>query len=71
MSPSEIVIHSFYHADGSVREIGERPESLTAQQWFNFLYTTVPESAQALAGGRTIFRLGAAQLVELKAQATA
>jgi hypothetical protein len=27
MAPSEIVIHSFYYPDGTVKEIGERPGS--------------------------------------------
>ncbi|MGO9391587.1 hypothetical protein [Rhodoblastus sp.] len=71
MAPTEIVIHARYMPDGSVNEISERPEALTGQQWFNLLCQKVPNAAQALAGGRMIFRLDATELETLKASASA
>jgi hypothetical protein len=66
-----IVIHARYAADGTIREIGERPEGLSDQEWFNFLCKQVPSAAQPLAGGRMVFRLATEQLETLKASAKA
>jgi hypothetical protein len=71
MAPSEIVIHARYAADGSVNEISERPEGVTAQQWFNTLCTKAPNAAHALSGGRMIFRINAGDLDALRAAAAA
>ncbi len=71
MAPTEIVIHARYMADGSIAEISERPESLSAQEWFNLLCVKVPNAAHALAGGRIIFRVNATELETLKAAAAA
>jgi hypothetical protein len=71
MAPSEIIVHARYAPDGSVLEIGERPEGLSSQQWFNFLCVKAPEAAHALSGGRIIFRLPATELETLKAEAIA
>jgi hypothetical protein len=65
------VIHARYAADGSVNEISERPEGVTAQQWFNTLCLKAPNAAHALAGGRMIFRINASELDALKAAAAA
>jgi hypothetical protein len=67
MGTSEIVIHARYAQDGSVSEISERPEGLSAQEWFNLLCVKVPNAAHALSGGRIIFRVDAAELQTLKA----
>ena len=37
MASNATVIHVRFAPDGSVTEIGERPASLTAQQWFDRL----------------------------------
>jgi hypothetical protein len=71
MASDEIVIHARYTADGRIEEISERPESLTHQQWFNFLCKAVPFAAKPLAGGRMVFRLPIVDLEKLKAEATA
>ncbi len=71
MAPTEIVIHARYMPDGSVNEISERPEGVSGQEWFNLLCVKVPNAAQALAGGRMIFRISAAELETLKASASA
>ncbi|WP_294537783.1 hypothetical protein [uncultured Rhodoblastus sp.] len=71
MAPSEIVIHARYEADGSVNEISELPEGVSGQKWFNLLCVKVPHAAQALAGGRMIFRINATELESLKAAAAA
>ena len=71
MAPSQIVIHAFYYPDGTIKEIGQRPEKLTGQQWFNFLCNKVPFAGQALSGGRHVFRLPATDLEALQAEASA
>jgi hypothetical protein len=71
MAPSEIVIHARYAPDGTCQEIGERPASLSAQQWYAFLYEKVGQTAQPLAGGRIIFRVPATELAGLQAAAAA
>ncbi len=71
MAPSEIIIHAFYYPDGTIKEIGQRPEKLTGQQWFNFLCDRIPNLGQALSGGRHIFRVPATDLEALKTEAAA
>ena len=71
MAPTEIVIHARYTADGKIADISDCPESISGQQWFNFLCKQVPNGAQPLAGGRLIFRVPAGDLESLKAAATA
>jgi len=61
------IIHVRFAPNGSVVEIGERPEKLTPQEWFNDLSVKAANHYQALAGGRGVFRLPAAALEELKA----
>jgi len=66
MGTSEIVIHARYAQDGSVSEISERPEGLSAQEWFNLLCVKVPNAAHAV-GWTHHFRVDAAELQTLKA----
>jgi hypothetical protein len=63
------VIHVRFAPDGSVTEIGERPTSLTAQEWFNRLSDKAAASYRSLSGGRGVFRLERAQIETLKATA--
>jgi hypothetical protein len=71
MAPSEIVIHARYAPDGTCMEIGERPTAITPQQWFKYLYENIGETAQALAGGRMIFRVAATDLEKHQTAAAA
>ena len=57
MSETTVVIHVRFAPDGSVTEIGERPEGVTAQLWFNRLSDDAQFNYQALSGGRGVFRL--------------
>jgi hypothetical protein len=69
MALSETVIHAFYYPDGTIKEIGQRPASITGQQWFNFLCNKVPHTGQPLSGGRHVFRVPTTDLEALKAEA--
>lgn len=69
MTTKSVVIHVRFAPDGSVTEIGERPVSLSAQEWFNKLSNAFAESFQALSGGRGAFRLTPDELDTSKAGA--
>ncbi|ODR98133.1 hypothetical protein AUC68_10365 [Methyloceanibacter methanicus] len=60
------MIHVRFSADGSVTEIGERPTSVTPQDWFNRLSDKAGTRYQALSGGRGIFRLPPEDVEALK-----
>ena len=53
------VIHVRFAPNGSVVDIGERPEMLSPQQWFNWLSLNIPATYRALAGGRGVFKVWA------------
>jgi len=63
------LIHVRFAPDGTVFEIGERPESLTAEQWFTRLSEKCGTQFQALSGGRGLFRLDPETVQALKASA--
>ncbi len=67
MSETQIVIHVRFAPDGSVTTIGEQPESLSAQEWFNQLSLTMGPAFQALSGGRGVFRIARTDVDALKA----
>lgn len=69
MSIKSVIIHVRFNPDGSVLEIGERPVSLSAQQWFNKLSETLATSFEALSGGRGVFRLTADEFDSMRAGA--
>ena len=69
MSSTTTVIHVRFAPDGTVFEIGERPQALSAQQWFNRLSETCGTQFQALSGGRGVFRLAPEVVEQLKAGA--
>ncbi len=71
MVATDIVIHGRYAQDGTILEIGERPDGVSPQQWFNLLCVKIPEAAKPLAGGRIIFRVSAPELETLKTEAKA
>ena len=65
---TNIMIHVRFAPDGTVTEIGERPQSLTAQQWFNRLSEEAGTSFLALSGGRGAFRLQPEVIAALKSR---
>ncbi|MEI2384414.1 hypothetical protein [Breoghania sp. JC706] len=65
------VIHVRFANNGTVTDIGERPETLTPQQWFNWLSLTVPQHYRAYAGGRGAFTVPGSELAGLKQTANA
>ena len=69
MASNATVIHVRFAPDGSVTEIGERPASLSPQQWFNALSNKYAMDFQALSGGRGVYRVAAAEVEALKAAA--
>jgi len=67
MTTSTTLIHVRFAPDGTVTEIGERPQSLTAQQWYNKLAEKAGMAFQALSGGRGVFRLEPEVIEAMKA----
>lgn len=63
----ECLIHVRFNPDGTVAEIGERPEAIKAQAWFKFLSQHTLYRYQALAGGRGLFRLPRPEVDAIKA----
>ncbi len=57
MTEAEVVIHVRFAPDGSVTEIGERPQDISAQAWFNLLSDDAAFNYQSLSGGRGVFKL--------------
>lgn len=64
-----VVIHTRFAPNGTVVEIGERPQGLTPQEWFDYLCNNTLDKYQALAGGRGVFRLTRAETDALRASA--
>lgn len=62
----ECLIHVRFNPDGTVLEIGERPQSVKAQAWFKYLSQNTSNRYQALAGGRGLFRLPRTDVDALK-----
>ena len=67
MSEVQVMIHVRFAPNGTVTEIGERPASLGAQDWFNRLSTEAAARYQSLAGGRGVFRVERSQVDAMKA----
>jgi hypothetical protein len=63
----ECLIHVRFAPDGTVREIGERPRGVPAQDWFGYLCRNTQNCYQALSGGRGLFRLSRTEVDRLKA----
>jgi hypothetical protein len=62
----ECLIHVRFNPDGTVAEIGERPQAVKAQAWFKYLSQNTLNRYQALAGGRGLFRLPRPEVDTLK-----
>ncbi|MDE1147282.1 MAG: hypothetical protein PW843_11790 [Azospirillaceae bacterium] len=71
MQVETVMIHVRFAPDGTVTEIAERPDGVTAQAWFNLLSLKATGQYQIFAGGRGLFRLPRTQIEDLKAGATA
>ena len=52
-----VFIHVRFAPSGRVSEIGECPEGLDPQAWYNALSVEAAHHYQPLAGGRGLFRL--------------
>lgn len=63
----ECLIHVRFNPDGTVADIGERPEDATANLWFKYVSRNTSNRYQALAGGRGMFRLPRPDVDALKA----
>lgn len=70
MDTQKLILHTRFAPNGTVVEIGERPEGLTPQAWFNFLSDKAGDVYQTLAGGRGVFRLTREELTALRQAAT-
>ncbi|MEW6682492.1 MAG: hypothetical protein AB1451_06165 [Nitrospirota bacterium] len=66
MDSNQIMIHVRFAPDGTVKEIGERPPGITAQEWFNHLSRNTQNCYQIFSGGRGIFRLTREQVEACK-----
>ncbi len=64
---AQVIIHVRFAPDGTVMEIGERPQGLSAQDWFNRLSLHAGNFYQPLSGGRGLFRLKREQVTALRA----
>ena len=71
MEKDQVMIHVRFAPNGTVTEIGERPDALSAQAWFNLLTCSTQDNYETLSGGRAVFRLPRALVDELKSSAAA
>ena len=69
MSEAPILIYVRFAPDGDVSAIGEKPATISGQEWFKRLNTKAGDVYQPLAGGRGVFRLERARLDALRAAA--
>ena len=67
MSEAHVIIHVRFSNDGTVSEIGERPDGVTPQAWFDKLSQRSPTNYQILTGGRGVYRLTRSEIDEVKA----
>ena len=65
----QILIHVRFAPDGVVNTIGEKPSTISEQEWFRRLSFQAGDVYQPLAGGRGVFRVARARLDALKAAA--
>lgn len=71
MDTANVAVHVRFAPNGTVVEIGERPASLSPQEWFDFLSEKVGETTyQPFSGGRGLFRVSREQIDALKAEKT-
>ncbi|MDR3516820.1 MAG: hypothetical protein P4M00_13470 [Azospirillaceae bacterium] len=65
MTTDSILIHVRFAPNGAVVEIGERPPTISPQDWFNLLSRQAANHYQTFAGGRGTFRVPHQQLLDL------
>jgi hypothetical protein len=65
----QVIIHVRFAPSGAVTEIGERPEAVEPQDWFNALTVHAGGHYQPLAGGRGVFRLTRDKVSKFQQQA--
>jgi hypothetical protein len=53
----EVLIHVRFHPNADVATVGEQPEHLRPQAWFNLLCEGALDHYRGLAGGRGFFRI--------------
>ncbi len=69
MNDTSVMVHVRFAPDGSVVEIGERPQWAAAQEWYDVLCNKIGGSFEFLSGGRGVFRAARADIDSLKAAA--
>ena len=69
MENDQVMIHVRFAPNGTVASIGERPGTLSEQDWFNLLARSTTDSYETLSGGRALFRLPKLQVDQLKSSA--
>ena len=62
----QMLIHVRFSPDGTVTEIGARPQGIDSQAWFNHLSRATGNTFQPLSGGRGLFRLAPEALDGIK-----
>lgn len=68
METQMVIVHSRAAPDGAIVEIGERPQGLSPQEWFNFLSSAAGDAYQAFSGARGVFRFERERLEALKSE---
>lgn len=53
----EVLVHVRFHPNAEISSIGEKPEKLSASEWFKHLLDAASPHYQVLAGGRGFFRI--------------
>ncbi|MDO9708907.1 hypothetical protein [Paracraurococcus lichenis] len=71
MENPEVMIHVRFAPNGTVMEIGERPQTVAPQAWFDLLSEKASDSYRTYAGGRGSFSLPRAAVDALKGAAAA
>ncbi|WP_044559119.1 hypothetical protein [Azospirillum sp. B4] len=71
MVVESVMIHVRFAPNGTVTEIGERPATLSPQDWFNHLSLKAGTHYQTFVGGRGLFRLPRPEIEDLKAAVAA
>ncbi len=67
MSEETVAVHVRFAPNGLVTEIGERPASLSPQEWFDRLSEKAAAHYKTYAGGRGLFRLPKSELTAIEA----
>jgi hypothetical protein len=67
MESQQVIIHCRAAPNGTIVEIGERPQGLSPHEWYDFLRANAIDTYQTFSGARGLFRLERARLEALKA----